>query len=155
MSAATRFFSEKILDNIFNGGTPYDLPLAHDTSGSCTAWLGLFLDSAVAADLEAGGAAVANEVASANGYARVQITTSMFNAATDTATSTGTVADNAAQIQFGPASGGNWGTVQYWGLFDAETGGNLIMYGTINPSQTINDGSALYFPVGDFKITMD
>lgn len=154
MSAATRYFSEKILNNIFNGGTPYVLPLAHDTSGSCTAWLGLFTSSVGTGALEEGGTGVGNEV-SGSGYERVQITTSMFNAAQDTATSTGTQLTNAQQIEFGPASGGNWGTIAYWGLFDAETSGNLIMYGQISPTQTINDGSSLYFPVGDFKITMD
>lgn len=60
---------------------------------------------------------------SGTGYARVGINTS-FAAPTGSAPSTDT--SNAA-ISFASA-GSNWGTVVAWGLFDAATAGNLLVW---------------------------
>jgi hypothetical protein len=67
------------------------------------------------------------------------------------AAASGTAA-NAAQETF-TASGGNWGTITHWGLYDAETNGNLLIYGALDASRTINDGDSLTFAAGAIDIT--
>lgn len=77
------------------------------------------------------------------GYARQAIT---FGAAS------GGAATNSSQETF-TASGGNFGTVTHIGLLDASTAGNLLVYGALTSSRTINDGESLIFEVGSITVT--
>ena len=85
---------------------------------------------------------------SGGSYARVAITSSLVNwAGTQSAGSTtpssgtsGTTSNNNA-VTF-PAPTGNWGVVVAFGLFDAATSGNLIYWGPLTVSKTINNGDA-------------
>lgn len=62
---------------------------------------------------------------------------------------------NSSTITF-PTPSGNWGTVTHWGLFDATSAGNLMFYGTLTNSKTINNGDpAPSFPGGTLVITLD
>jgi hypothetical protein len=65
---------------------------------------------------------------SGGGYARQSFT---LTAASGGATS------NAADITFGPATA-NWGTIVAVGIFDAATGGNMLMYGNLATSKIVN-----------------
>ncbi len=114
------------------------------TNGSATrptAWyVGLF----TAAPSDTGGG---TEV-SGNGYARV---------ATGTMTISGTSptnATNAAAIEFAAASGGNWGSIGWAAIFDAETSGNMIAWAALSTARTINDGDVLRIPAGDLDVTL-
>jgi hypothetical protein len=126
MSAMTNYLENKVLDHVL-GTASYTMP---------TVYLALFT---AVADGEAG---TVTEV-SGNGYARQLC---VFDAA-----ASGTAA-NAAQETF-TASGGNWGTITHWGLYDAETNGNLLIYGALDASRTINDGDSLTFAAGAIDIT--
>jgi hypothetical protein len=86
------------------------------------------------------------------GYDRVATTAATWNAATDADPS---LKDNVAEIDFGQASGAAWGTLTYFGLFDAITGGNLLLGGAIATPKTIDDGDFAKFPVGDWDETLD
>lgn len=115
--------------------------LTNGTATRPTAWfVGLF----TAAPSDTGGG---TEV-SGNGYAR---------AATGTITVSGTSptnATNSAAIEFAAASGGNWGTIGWAGIFDASSGGNLLAWAALSTSRTINDGDVLRIPAGDLDVTL-
>ena len=78
-----------------------------------------------------------------NGYARQSIS---FGAA-----ASGTASNDAA-VEF-PAATGSWGTVSHFGLFDASTGGNLLIHGALTASKVIETGDILKIAVGDMDIT--
>jgi len=85
-----------------------------------------------------------------NGYARVGITnnTSLF-ATTTTSTKT-----NKIEVAY-PSATGNWGTVTDFFISDSATGGNIIIYGTLNVAKTITSGDILSFAANNLTITLD
>jgi hypothetical protein len=113
------------------------------TNGSATrptAWyVGLF----TAAPSDAGGG---TEV-SGFGYVR-KVT------GTITVSGTDTTATNSAAIEFDAASGGNWGTVTYAAIFDAETSGNMLAWAQLTTARTINDGDVFRIPASSLTITL-
>jgi len=105
-----------------------------------TAWyVGLF----TAAPSDTGGG---TEV-TGNGYARV---------ATGTISGSGTATTftNAAAIEFAAASGGNWGSIGWAGIFTASTGGTLLAWSPLTTARTINDGDVLRIPANSLSITL-
>lgn len=84
------------------------------------------------------------ECASSGDYARQVLS---FTAPVDGVTS------NSALVQF-PIASLSWGTVTHIGIFDAPTGGNLMFYGAISPTQTINAGGRIEFPAGSIQISI-
>ncbi len=113
------------------------------TTGSVTrptAWyVGLF----TAAPSDTGGG---TEV-TGNAYARVVT-------GTISGTGTATTFSNAAAIEFAAASGGNWGTVGWAGIFDASTSGNLLAWAPLTTSRVINDGDVFRIPATSLTITL-
>ena len=59
---------------------------------------------------------------------------------------------NSAPCTF-PQATGNWGTVTSFGVFDAPTGGNLLYYGNLTASKTINTGDQLTFATSGVSVT--
>jgi hypothetical protein len=105
-----------------------------------TAWyVGLF----TAAPSDTGGG---TEV-SGSGYVR-KVT------GTITVSGTATTATNSAAIEFAAASGGNWGTITYAAIFDAETGGNMIAWAELTTARTINDGDVFRIPASSLTVTL-
>ena len=105
-----------------------------------TAWyVGLF----TAAPSDTGGG---TEV-TGNAYARVVT-------GTISGTGTATTFSNAAAIEFAAASGGNWGTIGWAGIFDASTGGNLLAWAPLTTSRVINDGDVFRIPATSLTITL-
>lgn len=128
MSAASNYLENEILDHALGTGSW--------TSPSAV-YLAIFTTNPT--DANSG-----TEV-SGSGYARQEIT---FSAA-----SSGT-ASNSTEETF-TASGGNFGTVTHWGIFDASSGGNLLFHGALSASRTVNDGESLVFAIGSIDITAD
>ena len=105
-----------------------------------TAWyVGLF----TAAPSDTGGG---TEV-SGNAYARVVT-------GTISGSGTATTFSNAAAIEFAAASGGNWGTIGWAGIFDASTSGNLLAWAPLTTSRVINDGDVFRIPATSLTITL-
>ena len=71
-----------------------------------------------------------------------------------TFTVSGDTASNSAAVEW-PTAGGSWGTVVAVGVFDALSGGNLIAYGNLTISKTIDTGDVFRIPAGDLDITLD
>lgn len=99
-------------------------------------WLALY----TAAPSDSGGG---TEV-SGGGYARQSLA---FSATADTDV-------NTATITF-TASGGNFGVVTHAGIFDASSGGNLLMWCALASPQTINDGQSLAVSPGNLTTRFD
>jgi len=82
-----------------------------------------------------------------NGYARVETTEADWNVAA------GGLLDNAGTILLGPATG-DWGTLTHFALFDAATGGHLLVHGALAQPKTIDSGDSARFASGELSITL-
>lgn len=74
-----------------------------------------------------------------NGYARKAIT---FAEPVN-----GSMASDA-EVVFDEATGGGWGTIPYFAIFDDVAAGNMLYYGSLTSSRTINVGEQLKFVAG-------
>lgn len=128
MASMTNYLENEILDHILGTGA-WTMPSA--------VYLGLF----TAAPSDAGGG---TEV-SGSGYAREEVS---FGAAT------GGAASNDGEVSF-TASGGAWGTITHWAIFDAVSSGNMLLHGALAASKTIGDGDTLSFPIGNIDVAAD
>jgi hypothetical protein len=120
------YLENKVLDHVL-GTTSYTMP--------ATVYVGLSTGSF--ADDNSG-----TEL-TGNGYARQSIA---FDAAASGTT------DNTSNVDF-PAATGSWGTVSHYGLFDASSGGNLLIHGAFTVSKTVASGDILRIAAGELDIT--
>lgn len=58
-----------------------------------------------------------------------------------------------ADITF-PTATANWGTIPYFGIFDASTSGNMLYHGALNNSKTIETGDILKIETGNLTVTL-
>lgn len=65
-----------------------------------------------------------------------------------------TIQNSSSEIRW-PLATGSWGTVTYWGIFDAASGGNLLCYGPLTSSVSVVAGIQALFAVNDLVITME
>lgn len=126
MSAMSDYLENEILDHILGTGA-YTMPSAVYVGLST----GSFNDDNSGVEL------------TGNNYSRQSIT---FGAASSS------TASNDAAVDF-PAATGSWGTVSHFGLFDASTGGNLLIHGALTISKSVSTGDILRIAVGDMDIT--
>jgi len=126
MSAMSDYLENETLDHILGTGA-YTMPT--------TVYVGLstasFNDDNSGTEL------------TGNNYAR--------EAAAFTAAASGTTSNSAA-VEFNAATG-SWGTVSHFGLFDAVSGGNLLIHGALTASKVIDTGDILKIAIGDMDIT--
>jgi len=94
-------------------------------------------------------------------YARVALVANDTNfnntQGNTTGASTGTDGqiENGAVITF-PAPTASWGVVTGWAIYDASSGGNLILHSGLGTNKTINNGdSAPSFPVSSLTNQID
>lgn len=134
MSAFSDYAEKMVLDHLF-GGQTFTAPSNY--------YLALF----TATPNDSGGG---TEV-SGGSYARATVDndTSMFAGATS---GTGKTTNNE-EITF-PEATGSWGTVTHWALFDAVSGGNMILYGALDNSKTITSGDTPKVAVGTLEISL-
>jgi hypothetical protein len=134
MSAASNYLENKVLDHVLKN-TAYSQP--------STLYVGLFTNTSgnAAANLEAG--TLTDEV-SGNGYVRK---TAGFSAASGGSSSTN------ATITFDAATG-NWGTITHVAVVDAETSGNVLFWGQVTTSKTIETGDTFQITSGNLTISL-
>ncbi|MDP1867005.1 MAG: hypothetical protein Q8L13_11780 [Bradyrhizobium sp.] len=82
---------------------------------------------------------------SGGGYARQPLAGVMGAADSDG------ISVNTAVINFGPASA-NWGTITWFGIEDAASGGNMVAPGVPAMPRTITSGQPLQIPVGRLRL---
>lgn len=121
MSSATDYLENQIGDHILRDAT-FTKPAA--------LYIGLF--TTLPSDDGTGGVEV-----SGGSYARVAA--GPGNATWDAPGDGSGRFSNAGTITF-PAPTANWGTVVGFGLFDASTAGNLLIYNSLSASKVVNSG---------------
>lgn len=131
MGSFANHWEDEILDHLFGKGS-YTPPTIH-----------VGLSTADPLD-DASGLAEP----SGNNYSRVETAGSDWNA------SSGGALDNANAITF-PEASGDWGTLTYFALFDAASGGNMLAHGSISPSKIIGSGDTFEFAIGTVDVTLD
>ena len=131
MSAASDYLEDAVLDHVL-GNTTYT-----PASGR---YLGLFTSDG---GLESNSSGSWTEISSSGtAYARETIS---FGAA-----SSGS-ASNSATVTFSAATA-NWGTITHVAVLDALTGGNVLFYGAVTTSKTIETGDT--FQVSSANLTI-
>lgn len=85
---------------------------------------------------------------SGNGYARVTTSASTWGAAV------GGVIQNVLDIVF-PQATGNWGTITYFAIFDALSGGNMLGSGALQTPKPVGTDDIMKFVAGDLALTLD
>jgi len=126
MSAMSDFLELEVLDHVLGTGS-YTMP----TTVRIGLSTGSFGDDNSGTEL------------SGSGYARQAIT---FAAA-----SSGSAATNGT-VTF-PTATGSWGSVSHYGIFDAASGGNLLVHGAFASAKTIGTGDVFRINSGDLTVT--
>ena len=134
MSAASNYTENAVLDHVL-GGANY--------TPATTLYLGLFTNASTnaAANLEAG--TLSDEI-SGNSYTRQTVA---FAGA-----SGGSAATNAT-VTF-PAASGNWGTITHVVVMDASATGNVLFWGAVTTSKTIENGDTFQVSSGNLTISL-
>lgn len=141
MAAFSDFAENKLVDWLFRAQA---IGITGATAGAGTGPANLYVALFTTNPTDTGGGV---EV-SGGSYARVTVVSSLANwAGTQAAGSTiassgttGTTSNNSA-ITF-PSPTANWGTVTGFGIFDAATTGNLLIWGALTTQKTVNNGDA-------------
>lgn len=84
---------------------------------------------------------------SGNGYSRKQLSTSVLS------TPSNGVVNNKAEIVFSESTA-SWGTLTHYVVYDTATGGNLLFYGALSSSITVDAQSTITIPTGNLVITL-
>lgn len=142
MTAMSDYLEGQIIDHIFR-----------TSSFTKPTTLAIALCTAAPADSDTG--STITEVANSFSYARQTLNPLDANWAAP-ASGDG-VTSNLSTITFGPASGGNWGTVTHVVFADSSThgAGNLLFHGALDSSATVNDGDTFIFSTNDLEVTFD
>ena len=129
MSAASNYLEDAVLNHVLRNAS-----LAQPTSLK----LGLFTSVSGLEENSPTG-----EV-SGNGYAREDVT---FG------TASGGQATTDATVTFPTASGGAWGTITHVAVMDESS--NVLFYGGVTTSKTIEDGDTFQVSAGNLTINLD
>lgn len=136
MSAMSDYLENEFVKHIFRTGS-FSKPST------------LYISLHTTATTDAGGG---TEV-SGNGYSRASVTVGDSN--WDATSGTDGKTANTNTITFPAPSGGNWGTITHFAVWDASTSGNMLLHGALQASKTINDGDpAPKFNAGAFTTTI-
>ncbi len=127
----TTYFLNLVAGNVFRSKTSPAIPTAY--------YLGL---STTAPTLAGGNV---TEPAAAGGYQRVQIEN--LGAPTDG------VVKNTAEIGFDESTA-DWGTLTHYVIYDAQTGGNLLMYGALPNTRRAEVGTVMVIRPGYLELSV-
>lgn len=127
----TTYFLNSIMGNVFGSKTNPTLPTNY--------YIGL----STSAPTVAGGNV--SEPAGSAGYARVRLTGL-------SEPSNGTITNGSA-ISF-EESTADWGTVTHFVIYDAPTGGNLLMYDALTASRTVETATVVMIKGNSLQLTL-
>jgi hypothetical protein len=127
------YLENKILDHVLGGG---------DYSRPATVYIALY----TVAPSDAGGG---TEVTGGS-YARKDVT----NNATNWPAASSGIKQNGTAITFAQATA-DWGTVVAFAIFDAVTAGNMLYWGDLTASKSVENGDTAEFAVAGITITED
>lgn len=127
----TTYFLNSIMGNVFKSKTSPSLPTTY--------YIGL---SSTAPTIS--GTNV-TEPSSSAGYARVKLDSL-------SAPSNGVIT-NGSSITFNESTS-SWGTMTYFVIYDAATGGNLLMYDNLTTSKTVDASTIIMIKEGNLQLTL-
>jgi hypothetical protein len=142
MGALSDYLENKLVDHIFR---------ARSFSAPSTLYWALF----TSAPSDSGG----GTECTGGSYARVSMTpsdtafTNTQGTTSGASSGTGGTITNGEVVQFATPTAG-WGTVIAVAIFDASSGGNMLIHGTLL-GRTINISDDVKFPVGSFSFQID
>jgi hypothetical protein len=138
MSASSNYLEVKLLDHVLKN-TAYSQPsglyvaLFNNTSGNA------------AANLEAG--TLTDETStSGTAYSRQTVTFAAASSPAGTASTNATVTFSAATA--------SWGTITHVAVMDASTAGNVLFWGAVTTSKTIDTGDTFQITSGNLTISL-
>lgn len=146
-AATSNYFQNHIIDQVWR---------AQSSLAPTTVYVGLYTSTGTAQSCT-------GEV-SGGSYARIGVTSSLANwagtqgagttsASSNSSGSTGTTSNNNAITFAAPTA--NWGTITYFCLYDASSGGNELIYAALTTPKTVNSGDAApSFAAGALTITI-
>lgn len=132
MSAMSDYLENKLIDHLFRGvafTAPAQLHVALYTAAPS--------DSGGGTEVSGGSYARAALAPSAANWSA---TNSVGSTANPSAGTSGATSNNGA-ITY-PAPTANWGVIVAFGIFDAASAGNLLFFGNLSASKTVNNGDA-------------
>lgn len=127
----TNTFLNMVAGNVFKVKTSPALPTSY--------WLGLSTGTPVVA-----GTGAKEPVG--NAYHRVQLNT------TNLGTPNNGVVKNKAEITF-PESTGSWGVITHYVIYGQETDGDLLMFGQLTQSRTVETGTTLRIKANELTLS--
>lgn len=86
---------------------------------------------------------------SGGSYARIQVENNSTNI-TQSGTGTGT---NTNALYFAESTA-NWGTYPYYVIYDALTNGNLLIFGSLDRTRTVESGTTLQVRAGQLQLSV-
>lgn len=134
MSAMTNYLEGELIKHLFRTGTfakPATIAIALFTSDP--------------------GENVSGAEVTGNGYARAQLAPSDTNWAAPVAGNG--VTSNNSLVTFATPTGPGWGTITHFGIFDATSGGNMLLYGALTTPKTINADDVVTLANGQLTVT--
>lgn len=130
MSAASDYLENKVLDHVL-GGSAYTAPT--------TLYLALFTSDG---GLENNTPGSQTEI-SGGSYAREAVAFTV----------SGSTATNSATVTFTAATA-NWGTITHVAVMDDATPANVLFYGAVTTSKTIESGDTFQVSSGNLSISL-
>jgi hypothetical protein len=132
MSAASNYTEDKVLDHVLGKG-------ARNFTSPTALFVGLYTAST--------GLETNTPSAEVSGGAYVRKAVSFGAAASGSAS-------NSATVTFDVATA-NWGTVTHVAVLDAETGGNVLFWGAVTSSKTLETGDTFQIAQGNLTVSLD
>ena len=127
----TTYFLNLVAGNVFRSKTTPAIPTSY------------YLGASTTAPTVAGNNVT--EPASDTGYTRVQLSA--------LGTPTDGMVSNTASVEF-PESTKSWGTLTHFVVYDAATGGNLLMFGSLPARRVVDAATIMMIPAGDLKLSV-
>ena len=138
MAAMTDYLETALINHIFRG-TAY--------TGPGTIYVGLLTAAPTAST-------TGTEVTGGS-YARVGVSTAGGTNWAATSSGNGTTS-NVNAVTWASAPTASWGVVTHFALYDAASAGNMLFYGALSASKTINNGDAApSFAAGALTVQID
>lgn len=155
MAGMSDFMENKIIDWLLRGQA---IGITGASAAAGTGPTSVYIGLLTAVPSDTGGG---TEVTGGS-YTRYTLASSLANwAGTQSAGSTvassgsGGVTSNNAALAF-PAPTANWGSIGWFGIYDASTAGNLLVWGALAVAKTVNNGDAApQFNAAALTLTFD
>ena len=139
--AASNYVTERNLNSLYGGNAP-------TLSTPATVWIALCSSAPTRTQT---GTTIPE--LDESGYSRFEVTNNTTNWDDAALDGSDMAKKNAIVAEFGANTGGtNWAAATHFAILDAASGGNLLDFGALSTSRTVQPGDVARFPVGSIKV---